>query len=129
MELRRVEVAVPAGRAEEVHDLDAAEPAIDVRSLALGADDATRLVSILLPADAVEPLTDALAERIETADGFRIWVSRVEATMPRASRGRTPGRTGQAGSAARNSTPTSAKRPVPAPPSRSPSPSRPSSRR
>lgn len=83
MELRCVEVAVPAGREAEVRDLEAAAAAVDTRSLPLGTDDGARLVRLLLPAEAVEPLTDALSERFESEDGFRIWVSRVEATLPR----------------------------------------------
>ena len=83
MELRCIEVAVPAERAEEVPDLEAAAAALDTRLVPLGTDDTTRLVRLLLPADAVEPLTDALTERFESAEGFRIWVSRVEATLPR----------------------------------------------
>ncbi|MFO7587785.1 MAG: TIGR00341 family protein [Gemmatimonadota bacterium] len=108
MELRCVEVALPADRADEIRSLEPASAAVDVRALPLEGSDDVRLLRILLPADAVEPLTDALADRLEDTPGFRIWVSRVEATVPRIVEeedGEDAGRTDAVGGAGRRNGP------------------------
>ncbi len=80
MPLRMLEVSLPEPKLDQVSDL--LEGLAVVQSWVVREENGHALVRVLLEAEETEPLTDALADRFESLEDFRLLLLPVEATLP-----------------------------------------------
>ncbi len=81
MALRLVEIRIPAGDTEGLHELLAEADVVD--EWPVGSTDDVHTHRALVRAEAVEALTDAITDRFQGDDALRIVLLAVEATLPR----------------------------------------------
>ncbi len=81
MTLRLIEMVLPEHAGEELRQLLAEQPVLEVRQL--GLRDGEVLVRILLEAEQSEVVLDILEKKYDDQDGYRVVVLPVKATLPR----------------------------------------------
>jgi uncharacterized hydrophobic protein (TIGR00341 family) len=84
MTLRLVEMFLPPDRSKEVHKVLSAAPVSLLGSWEEAVSDKAALVRVLVSADETEALLDLLDRHFSLAEGYRVVLLPVEATLPRA---------------------------------------------
>lgn len=81
MALRLIEVTLPAGELGRAEELVSELDVVEVRGRELA--DGLGLLRVLLRSERTEAVTDALSKAFQNAEGFRLLLFPVEATLPR----------------------------------------------
>lgn len=86
MELRQLQILLPARRRDTVHEILDRHQTIDRWEDALSEEK--WVVTVLLPSEGTEPLLDELEQAFEEKEPFRLMLMPVQATIPRVRRKR-----------------------------------------
>jgi uncharacterized hydrophobic protein (TIGR00341 family) len=80
MDYRMLELSAPADTVQKARKMAKEEEVLGIWTDSL--DDGTSILRVLIDVDRTEALSDRLTEKFSTADGFRIMLFSVEATVP-----------------------------------------------